>query len=89
LDGDADSAVYLLSWVLSVFGGLFGWVALIGFAVAHRRGWEAVPAWVKAGCLVGAVAGLAFEPGRLLALAPIVCAVLMLLRSMLPVQPVR
>lgn len=84
---DADSAFYLLSWVLSVFGGLFGWVALAGFAVAHRRGWDAVASWIKAGCFVGAVAGLAFEPGRLLALAPIVCAVMLLLRSMLPAQP--
>ncbi|MNT62120.1 hypothetical protein D3C72_1998130 [compost metagenome] len=51
--------------------------------MTHRRGWGAVPMWVKAGCLLGAVAGLAFEPGRLLALAPIVGAVLLMLRSML------
>jgi hypothetical protein len=42
-----------------------------------------VAPWIKIGCAVGVVAGLAFEPGRLLALAPIVCAVALLLRSML------
>lgn len=84
---DADSAFYLLSWVLSVFGGLLGWVALVGFVVTHRRGWDAVAPWIKAGCFLGAIAGLAFEPGRLLALAPIVCAVMLLLRSMLLAQP--
>ncbi len=80
---DLDSAYYLSSWVFSVIGGLFGWVALIGFAAAHRRGWDAVAPWIKAGCAVGVGAGLAFEPGRLLALAPIVCMVALLLRSML------
>mgnify|MGYP001057112185 CR=1 FL=1 len=60
---------------------------LLGWLAALAGGWEAVRGWIWAGCLVGAVAGLAFEPGRLLALAPIVCAVLMLLRSMLPAQP--
>lgn len=80
---DMDTVYYLLSWVFSVFGGLFGWAALTGFAVAHRRGWNAVPSWIKVGCSVGVVAGLAFEPGRLLALAPIVCGMALLLRSML------
>ncbi|WP_153285723.1 hypothetical protein [Variovorax paradoxus] len=54
--------------------------------MTHRRGWGAVPTWIKAGCFVGAIAGLAFEPGRLLAMAPIVGAVLLMLRSMLPVR---
>jgi len=80
---DMDTVFYLSSWTFSVFGGLFGWVALIGFAVAHRRGWDAVAPWIKLGCAVGMAAGLAFEPGRLLALAPVVCAVALLLRSML------
>ncbi|SCX55195.1 hypothetical protein [Variovorax sp. EL159] len=80
---DMDTVYYLLSWVFSVFGGLFGWAALTGFAFMHRRGWDAVPAWIKIGCAVGTAAGLAFEPGRLLALAPIVCGVALLLRSML------
>lgn len=80
---DMDTVYYLSSWVFSVFGGLAGWVALVGFAVTHRRGWDDVAPWVKAGCAVGIAAGLAFEPGRLLALAPIVCAVALLLRSML------
>ncbi|MET3381053.1 hypothetical protein [Variovorax paradoxus] len=80
---DMDTAYYLLSWVFSVFGGLLGWAALIGFAVTHRRGWDAVSRWIKIGCAVGAAAGLAFEPGRLLALGPIVCVMALLLRSML------
>jgi len=80
---DMDTAYYLLSWVFSVFGGLCGWAALIGFAVTHRRGWDAVSRWIKIGCAVGAAAGLAFEPGRLLALGPIVCVMALLLRSML------
>jgi hypothetical protein len=80
---DMDTVYYLSSWTFSVFGGLFGWAALIGFAVAHRRGWDAVAPWIKLGCALGVAAGLAFEPGRLLALAPIVCAVALLLRSML------
>ncbi len=81
--GDMDTVCYLASWVVSVFGGLFGWAALIGFAVTHRRGWDAVAPWIKVGCAVGVAAGLAFEPGRLMALGPIVCAVALLLRSML------
>lgn len=80
---DMDTVYYLLSWVFSVFGGLFGWVALTGFVFMHRRGWHAVAPWVKVGCSVGVAAGLAFEPGRLLALAPIVCGMALLLRSML------
>lgn len=82
---DMDTVYYLLSWVFSVFGGLYGWVALVGFAFTHRRGWEAVATWVKIGCAVGVAAGLAFEPGRLMAFVPIVCAVALLLRSMMPV----
>ncbi|WP_295982403.1 hypothetical protein [uncultured Variovorax sp.] len=85
---DLDTVYYLLSWVFSVLGGIWGWIALVGFGFAHRRGWEAVARWIKIGCAVGVGAGLAFEPGRLLALAPIVCAVALLLRSMMPVPPV-
>jgi|GEM_PF-516931 len=80
---DMDTVYYLLSWVFSVFGGFYGWIALVGFAATHRRGWDAVAPWIKTGCAVGVAAGLAFEPGRLLALLPIVCAVTLLLRSML------
>jgi len=80
---DADSAFYLLSWTLSVLGGAIGWVALVALAVTHGRGWGAVPMWIKVGCFIGAIAGLAFEPGRLLALVPIVGVVLLMLRSML------
>lgn len=80
---DIDTAYYLSSWAFSVFGGLLGWVTLVGFAATHRRGWEAVATWIKIGCAVGVAAGLAFEPGRLLALVPIVCAAALLLRSML------
>ena len=80
---DMGTVYYLLSWVFSVFGGFYGWIALVGFAATHRRGWDAVAPWIKTGCAVGVAAGLAFEPGRLLALLPIVCAVTLLLRSML------
>lgn len=80
---DMDTVYYLSSWTFSVFGGLFGWAALIGFAATHRRGWDAVAPWIKLGCAFGVAAGLAFEPGRLLALAPSVCAVALLLRAML------
>ncbi|RUR70644.1 hypothetical protein EJP67_26650 [Variovorax guangxiensis] len=80
---DMDTVYYLLSWVFSVFGGFYGWIALVGFAATHRRGWDAVAPWIKTGCAVGVAAGLAFEPGRLLALLPMVCAVTLLLRSML------
>lgn len=68
---------------LVAFGGLLAWVSLVFLVVCSGRPLQRIPAWVKAGCLVGAVVGLSWSQSRLLVLAPIVCATALLLRAAL------
>lgn len=72
---------YELRYCLFVLGGAYGWVALVALCVLSQRHWSAVPTWVKVGCGVGALSGLSFPLGHLMAVPPVTCAVALLVRT--------